>query len=169
VGLFINHVFAKVTADEQKLIYQTDHAALLAACQQVIADPTAFGADKDGHMLGPWGGADAPNPKLPPAIRSLDFECINVDSKSNPPSMEILFGGGFYHYGLATSTAFRGGIKELIPGLWYWNEAGKLPPDPAKWRVPTMPALFVLSWLLLAGAVALLLWNRRRVHPVPAR
>ena len=45
--------------------------------------------------------------------------------------MRIELGGGFYHYGLAeqlpgaAKPAFA--VKQLVPGLWYYAEDGKVP------------------------------------------
>jgi hypothetical protein len=128
-GVFWFRVFAfgRVTALEENLVYKTDHKSILEACKWIQANPELAGL-QGGHLDGrPWDHSNAKFSKDFPAIlQTLDFEFINVRSES----VEVTFGGGLYHYGFTATEGNPPGQTELIPGLWYWNEWGKMPPNP---------------------------------------
>jgi len=125
VGGFIMVSSAKrdIEANERKILYHTDHTALLAACRQAMKTlpPGDYGDDV-------VGGKE--QRRLPEPIRQLKANYIVLDRDS----FHIEMGGGFYHYGLeATSqdTPSPGTSgKQLIPGLYYYAEDGRVPsPD----------------------------------------
>ena len=109
IGPFLAHE-RTVKAKERQLLYQTDSQKLLAACRE-ICDKKLTG--------GPT------NPAMPAIIRSLKPNYVGVGDNE----VDLEFGGGFFHYGV---TAFRPGVrgagtKEIIPGLWFYAENGKVP------------------------------------------
>lgn len=165
-------VFASVTASEQQLVYATNHQQLLDACDQVRANPTLLLTTTAPttapiiSVVGPGAGAIAPA-TLPPALKALNFESITVEGER----VVIMFGGGFYHWGFeATQGRRQWGEWELIPGLWYWNEGGSFPPDPAQApRVRSSTKLICGGVFVLAVACALPLLRARRLKRTAAR
>jgi len=83
---------------------------------------------KDAHDESCYELGAASFGALPAYLRSLQPKHVCVDGDGKSVSME--FGGGFYHYGLhayaddtATESAERDiRSKELIPGLWFYEE-----------------------------------------------
>jgi hypothetical protein len=137
----------------QRLIYHTDHAAVLQACRQVLADPQAFGI-RNSAVNGLRGGGGTPA-ALPAAIRDLDFEWMSVEGDR----AVIWFGSGFGHWGY--STAPHQGVSELklIPGLWFWSE-GRLPRDPSKFPYYRTSKRLLLG-SIIAIAMAMMLMSYR--------
>ena len=117
----------------QRLVYQTNHYAILDACRQVLKDPQAAGFPpmKNGRtsILGSAYGEAIPA-ALPAALRDLQFTHMHVADDR----VEIWLGSGFASWGFTTVPGrTRQAEWELIPGLWYFTEeGGKLPRDPTK-------------------------------------
>ena len=120
-----------------QLLYRTDHAALLAACREVMSNRHAFARDRDWHGQKDPDRSfiDPKDPKVPAAIAALQPRDI-IASDSN---MHLELHGGFDHYGVfafseeAASSQTNGfsGPFQLIPGLWYYDEG--LAYDRAAW------------------------------------
>src|SRR4051812_29096332 len=64
----------------QRLVYQTDHAAILRGCQQVLADPQAAGFSKPSSYGESFVDGSKPPAALPAALRALKFETMVVRS-----------------------------------------------------------------------------------------
>jgi hypothetical protein len=122
--MILFHPASHARAKSHELIYDIDHAEILAACRFVRENLGRFRPDPK------WSRPDAayPDPEdplMPAIIRRLKPTTIEVQEDS----VRLEFGGGPYHYGL---TAFTGatagsGTKEIIPGLWYFSEDGVIP------------------------------------------
>jgi hypothetical protein len=119
-----------INAGPQRLLYQTDHAAVLRACREVLADPQAAGFPdpKNGQttMTGQQGGGTPPA-TLPAPLRELNFEFMLVQGDH----ATIFFGGGFGQWGFRTMPAHGDTQVEVVPGLWFWTEYS-IPRDPSK-------------------------------------
>jgi hypothetical protein len=120
-----------------RLLFQTDHRALLEACRQVMTNRHAFAKDMD------WHGAEDPaesfidpkDPNIPSPIASLHPSyVIATDSE-----VHLELHGGFDHYGVlalselaAHDPTNRFSVPiELISGLWYYDEG--LAQDRDRW------------------------------------
>lgn len=116
---------------QQQLLYETDHTELLAACQTVLSNPNAYPADPNwmGTPLPGYCFIDPKSSTLPPIIHKLDAGTILAGAGE----LKIELGGGFEHYGVVATPAGPPplAMKQLVPGLWYYSEAGKVPPAPA--------------------------------------
>jgi hypothetical protein len=145
------------------LVYRTDPQNILDACKWVRANAATLGVNSlPGSINGPgFGGKPAPG--LPPALANLNFESINIDSDR----VVVMFGGGFYHWGFeATDATRQWGQWQLVPGLWYWNEAREYPEDPAKSHLERSTKLFLIGLPILAAGVVLLRRSQRK-PPLP--
>lgn len=147
-SMLIDRFKEGVNAGAEQLVYHTDNAAILKACQLVIANPQAAGLPIPTNgvcqVSGPQSGS-APPAALPAALRNLDFEFMNVQGSQ----ITIYFGGGFGHWGYSTAPV-QGQAPQLklFPGLWFWSEFG-LPPDLSKF-----PYYRTGKRLLLAGLIS---------------
>ncbi len=94
---------------QRKLLYQTDHKALAQVGREMLNDTNRFAKFPD-------------HTNLPPILRDLDPSYGTfADDRS---WMNVEMGGGFFHFGF---TIYRegvtgGGLKELVPGVWYHSE-----------------------------------------------
>jgi hypothetical protein len=101
----------RVNADKERLLHATDHAAVLAACRELMR----------AHA-GPHRVLSGDNPLLPEPIRSLHASDVSVDSDF----VSIEMHGGFAHYGFR---AFAEGVEnhdcgdavKLLDGLWFYG------------------------------------------------
>ncbi len=143
-----------VWTSELRLIHQTNHQAVLQACQNVLSDPQAAGFPKGkDFILGSQNGVSPPA-ALPAVLRNLDFESMLIRDQH----VEIWFGGGFGGWGYSTAPiwGYWGAVfpdvnhLELIPGLWLWSEY-PLPRDLSK-----NPYYSTSIALLTGGAAALI-------------
>lgn len=120
-----------------RLLFQTDHRALLAACRQVMTNRHAFARDMDWH--GPNDPTesliDPKDSKIPRPIASLHpRDVIARDSE-----VDLELHGGFDHYGVIAlseqaahdATNRFSGLIELVSGLWYYDEG--LAQDHDRW------------------------------------
>ncbi len=123
--------------ERARLLFQTDHRALLAACRQVMTNRHAFARDMDWH--GPNDPTesliDPKDPKIPRPIASLHPR--DVIARDSEVHLELH--GGFDHYGVIAlseqaahdaTNRFSGPI-ELVSGLWYYDEG--LAQDHDRW------------------------------------
>jgi DNA-binding phage protein len=116
-----------VEATKNRLLYETDHPAILAAARQVITSRRGYARDAAVH--GPNHAEQSiiakADPKLPAVLRHLRAARLLVTDEQ----AFIEFGGGFHHFGLlafrlgATNTPSgdRGRTK-LIDGLWFYED-----------------------------------------------
>jgi hypothetical protein len=132
-----------VNAGGEQLVYHTDNAAVLQACQVVLANPQAAGfpipTNGVSQIEGQQSGT-APPAALPGALQNLNFEFMNVEAGQ----ITIYFGGGFGHWGYSTAPS----QLQLVPGLWFWSDFG-LPPD-----LTRFPYYRTGKRLLLAGLIS---------------
>jgi hypothetical protein len=92
--------------ERARLLFQTDHQALLAACTQVMTNRHAFARDLD------WNGPanpqesliDPKDPKIPKPIASLHPR----DVTATDSEVRLELHGGFDHYGVIASVAMSG-------------------------------------------------------------
>lgn len=116
----------EIKKKQSALLFETDHAALAAACREVWENRSAFGKDEGGSV-----DIDPSNPKLPRAIRALDPHWIDA----SPTGLSIELGGQWCHYGFETFVSDKPDdkrtvwkdvypSKELAPGFWYYAENG---------------------------------------------
>jgi hypothetical protein len=145
-----------------RLVYHTDHSAVLRACQQVVANPQAAGfpnlADGPASVQG-WQNGSRPPAALDPVLRDLDFESMSVDANG----ATIFFGGGFGHWGYATAPRAHTYQLQVIPGLWFWSETG-LPTDQSKFPYgPMSKRLLVGGLITLIAGVAFRVKSWQRV------
>ncbi len=136
-------------AGPQILLYHTNHAAVLQACQSVLGDPQAAGFPKPTDGITTLDGLPfGRNPlgAFPATLRNLNFEFMTVQSKQ----ATIYLGGGFGHWGFSTAPVQGSPQVQVIPGLWFWSEFG-LPRDPSK-----SPYFRTAEWLLVGAVIATL-------------
>ena len=115
-----------------RLVSRTDHAALLAACREVLAHRGTYRADPGVHGVPAdvrWSFPDAKDPGLPVAIRALTPCKLTVEDDY---VRVVLCPGG---YSGLDVIGFREGIDReldggrgrghrLVPGLWYYENWG---------------------------------------------
>jgi len=100
---------------QRLILYQTDHRAVLEAGRQMLADTNAYPTYPE-------------NTNLPKVLRDLEPNYVLIaDDRSK---LDVEMGGGFFHFGY---TIYRDdmagrGEKQLLPGLWYYSEGGKVIP-----------------------------------------
>lgn len=140
------------------ILYNTDHATLLAACRVIMTNRQSYATDVSVH--GPedprTSFIDPNDPRVPPIVRSLPARCITATDES----VVLDVHGGFDHYGVLalSGTAVTNGTGRysapvvLVPGLVYLDEGlgydrdrwmRKLramkprdAPEPSWWRTP---------------------------------
>jgi hypothetical protein len=116
----------QIKRKQSALVFETDHAALLAACREVWENRSAFGNDDAGYIP-----IDPSDSKLPRAILALDAHAIDVF----PSGLNIELGGQWCHYGFETffddkpdekRTVWKSAYpsEELVPRLWFYAENG---------------------------------------------
>ena len=108
----------------RQMIFQADHARLLTACRDMIANRHLYTNDWPGAVTLSRGeiGIDRAqiqnNAHIPQVIRDMDPLCMRLESNrvvatlDPPPRM--------YFIGYAEG-AREDGTTRLIPGLWYFN------------------------------------------------
>ena len=129
--------FQHQAADEKRLLYQIDHAALSAACERVWQKRDAvrrFGSayPQQKHVM-----LLSTHPVFPKTIQSLRQHpgWVHLDTGT---AISIEMGGGFCHYGYIwnpESTPRFGtsqfgapySIKQVATNLWFYTETPKLP------------------------------------------
>ena len=112
-----------------RLLCQTDHKALLEACRE-LSRRCARGELKPGG----YNIRDNPHPetsetsRFPQVILDLDPFHVYIDENDSRRVM-IIMHGGMDHFGVYAYTEDYKkplgsvyGDKELIPGLWYYDE-----------------------------------------------
>ncbi len=109
----------------QRLLCETDHEALLAACQALLHRVEAGKLEPGKYSFG--ANPDSETARFPKPIVDLGPNCVYVEASR----IMIEMMGGFDHYGVTVyredydGTHFAGfkyGDKELIPGLWYYDD-----------------------------------------------
>ena len=128
----------KSNHERVQLLYQTDHAALLTACREVITNRQVYSPDRT--RLKPDNSnmflIDPHDPRIPAVIVTLEPSYI-LATDSN---VVIELHGAFDHYGVNAFTEdtacnrtnhFPNPFK-LTPGLWYYDDG--LARDPDAWK-----------------------------------
>jgi hypothetical protein len=111
---------------QRRVLYHTDHRALLAACRDIIREKKPRLTKKEPNVA-----VSNSDPSLPPIIRSLNPSWIMVDDAS----IFIELGGGYFHYEVIAYAEDAHArevqddhLKMLILGLWYDSEDRKVIP-----------------------------------------
>lgn len=120
----------EITQRERLILYKVNPNAVLAACAQIRARRALFRGNPDWNPPPPKGGdtPDPADPQMPALIATFRPCTISI----LPEGVRIELGGGFNHYGLAEQLpgapkpAFA--VKQLVPGLWFYAEDGRVPP-----------------------------------------
>ena len=111
---------------ENRLLYGTDHQALLRACRDVLA-MVARGDLKETHYRVRNNRHPSPElSRLPQLILDLEPTEVFVDGACLVVEMH----GGLYHYGVRAypenfeepHANYEYGDKQLIDGLWYYTD-----------------------------------------------
>lgn len=100
----------KSNQERHRLLYETDHQALLAASRELMHDHVGQ------HIADP-----TQDPRVPLIIRELGPSYIDVSAEQ----VRVELHGGFDHYGyiaLADDVNSRDGWSKLIDGLFYYTE-----------------------------------------------
>ena len=132
LGLFVLWVAA--TAIGGRLAVRkydgSDHAALLAACREMLANRLSFTNSPSFRAPHSWEGTTISltrdptgfGPEIPRAIRELNprYIVIHEDSLivSDPPSFPPMRRGVI---AFPADAEFQYGTEKYIDGLWYWN------------------------------------------------
>ena len=121
LDISIRHALAKYN--------QCDHAALLAACRQMITDRNTYTNDPSYSPSPPelgditlWRENSSYGPTIPAMIRNLNPLSITVRTNLliiNDPSSIPPFRRGIIAF--ASDAREQFGTKQYIDGLWYWN------------------------------------------------
>ena len=118
-------------SDRKHLVfYKVSPNTVLAACRQIRANQAKFRGNPGWHPPPPVGSdnPDPGDPLMPPIIRTIHPSGIII----TPEGVHIEMGGGFEHFGLAETLAGAPrpmmAVKQLVPGLWYYAEDGRIPP-----------------------------------------
>ena len=96
--------------ERQRLLHETDHHALLAACRELMRDYAGQ------HIADP-----ANDPRVPLIIRGLGPSYMDISTQQ----LRVELHGGFDHYGFVAypEGANAGdGWGKLIDGLFYYTE-----------------------------------------------
>jgi hypothetical protein len=101
-------------AGKYKLIYETDHHAVLEAGQEMMAHPAVYGLLEQGRDLVP--GKD----NMPSVIAALHPRDVYFNGRW----LAINYGGAMDHYGLRVFPVGVQGEGNLLlaPGLWFWED-----------------------------------------------
>jgi hypothetical protein len=131
VGIWAYRVYTYYTIDlprhvqqqRQYLRYQANHAAILAECRLVHANPGAYTTGNPFQVPS----------NLPPTLAALQLKCFSIEPtgvRFDVGDHEADIGGFFAEVNPSTTQpgvapappapAFPGAVQ-LIPGLWYWD------------------------------------------------
>ncbi len=117
---------AKKTQQRQvRLLCETDHPALLKACREISRMVAKKELKKYKYKV-----RENPDPEIssfPQVIIDLEPTYIDIDPKGR---VTVELCGGFDHYGVNVYTEdfkppvsnFYYGGRELVPGLWYYDD-----------------------------------------------
>jgi hypothetical protein len=96
------------------LLHDLDHSAVLAACREMMADPTGY------RTMEYSAGLDLRDHNIPAIIRDLGPAYVGVGDTF----VQIEMHGGFNHFGLRAFAegVEGGGNQKLIEGLWFYHD-----------------------------------------------
>jgi len=107
---------------QRQLLYDVDLHQVHLACIKLM---DSVGKDVDYPVM-----YDAGDKRLPPVLSNLQHGRV----RATHDSVQVEFGGGFFHYGYYASRnyttytlALPGPSRLLLPDLWYYAEAGRFP------------------------------------------
>jgi hypothetical protein len=103
----------QIAAQESTLVYHSDNQAILSACMTMYNQKLNWSVGEDDS-------------KIPAVIRELHPHEIVFAGDH----VHIEFGGDAHHFGFDAFPPDKqgSGTKELIPGLWFVDENGEVPP-----------------------------------------
>lgn len=116
---------AQIAKRQQILLYETDWAELLAGCRKVMREASEGKWEYKQYVVG-TRRPDPDSGRFPPVLLRLNPTYIWIEE--NTIVVEML--GGMGHFGVqAYKENFQSpladiplGDKELIPGLWYYDD-----------------------------------------------
>ena len=118
----------EIVQRQRLILYKINPNPVLAACATIRAKQALFRGNPDWHAAKGGDMPDPADPQMPPVIATLRPCTITIQ----PSGVQIELGGGFYHFGLAEQMPRTPkpvlAVKQLVPGLWYYAEDGKVPP-----------------------------------------
>jgi hypothetical protein len=87
-----DRISKSIDASPRRLIYHTNHKAVLQACKEVLRDPQAAGFPKpvNGQAIVNGSQGGQPPANLPAVLKNLHFEFMVIDQHT----ATIYFGGG---------------------------------------------------------------------------
>ena len=117
------------------LLCKTDHQALLEACNK-LSEQVAKGNLKPGEY-GVRIGPDPEVSKFPRPILDLSPSYVYIDENDSGRVLIEMLGGLIGHFGVLAYTedykkpyrTYSYGDKELIPGLWYYDDGYRDNPE----------------------------------------
>lgn len=128
-GGFVLLTVSRMDADKQagrrRLLCETNHAKLLAACRELLRRVEA--GDLSARQYGFGSNPDPAKAQFPKVIVALEPSCVYVEAGR----IMIEMMGGMDHYGVSVYredysgehfAGFRYGDRELVPGLWYYDD-----------------------------------------------
>ena len=120
---------------QARLLYETDHQALLKACRE-LSRQVARGDLKPGRYS-IRRGPDPDISQFPQPILDLAPSYVYIDENDSGRVMVEMY-GVLYHFGVEAYTedykkpsfvGFKFGDKELIPRLWYYDDGYQEHPE----------------------------------------
>jgi len=125
--VWIRVMVSRANQMRAELLRKTDFEALLAACRE-LSKRAADGALKPGRYFIRNGARDPQVLSFPQPILALAPSSLYIDENNTGRVMLEMF-GGLDHFGvLAYAEDYekpswaKYGDKELIPGLWYYDD-----------------------------------------------
>jgi hypothetical protein len=127
VGVAVERANHTTGSRQHELVYGIDHIEVLRAAREVQKRASSYRQDPDWHNVPPgsFRYPDPSDPSIPESIKKLGLSTIAVEREC----VRLEFGGATAHYGLrAYPEGTQGeGLRELIPGLWYYSDDGRVP------------------------------------------
>ncbi len=146
----VDYWLKHIEAGPRLLMDHPDLPAILRACNQVLSDPVSVGFPPlvDGKTSIHGRSPEQPvPPALPQVLKDLHFDFMAIHNHT----VGIYFGNGFHHWGYSTAPSPSQPQRELIPGLWFWNNLG-IPRNLSR-----LPYFLITKILLVAASIALIL------------
>jgi hypothetical protein len=142
-GSFFNSMMARRGRQSRvALLCETDHQVLFESCME-LSKRAAQGSLKPGKYLVRGGDRSSEASSFPRAILDLGPSYIHID-ENNTGRVMVAMRGGLDHFGVQAypddyKDRFdsKRGDRELLPGLWYYDDNYKRYPNYDK-KVDTM-------------------------------
>lgn len=132
--LFILVMVSRANQMRTEFLCKTDFEALLAACRE-LSRRAAKGDLKPGMYSIRSEPRDPQVLNFPQTILDIAPSGVYIDENDSGRVMLEMF-GGLYHFGVLAYTedfkrpsGYKYGDKELVPGLWYYDDNYKRNPN----------------------------------------